>query len=328
MPTKHFALALLMLLVLSPVIASLAATQAQAAALGATYLRFDRMKAATAPGTVRVVFTTSAEAQTEAKIKITLDSEWVSTTHFSATAANYTTAAAAGFTSPPTLSAAATVVSGQTITFTSGTLAASTQYGFDITGTGFILNPAASNTITHTVFTTTTGDAVIDTKDVSSPVISDDQVVITATVAPTFTFTLGNNAQSLGTLSTSAVSSGPGTAVTIVTNAPNGWNTGIKNAGAGLVSVNAAKTIANTGTIDGAPNTLSTGTEGYVMDVDLTTDAGGGGTVSVAAEYNGGTTSAGGTLSTTYQLAASSTGTANSDVVTLYTCVVRLNCLP
>jgi hypothetical protein len=168
----------------------------------------------------------------------------------------------------------------------------------------------------HTVFTTDSGDVVIDTKDFTSPVISDDQVVITATVAPTFTFTFSNNSQSLGTLATGSVNSGGGTNITVVSNSANGWNAWVRDTAGALSSVNAAKDITTTGTLNDTPDTLSSGTEGYVLDVNINTDASGGGTVAIADEYNGGDTSSGGTLSATFQLAASADGTANSDIIT------------
>jgi hypothetical protein len=58
-----------------------------------------------------------------------------------------------------------------------------------------------------------------------------------------------------------------------------------------------------------------------VLDADLTTDAAGGCTLAIDAEYNGATTAAGGTLSANFQPFAACTGTApatsNGDVVTL-----------
>ncbi len=294
---------------------------AQAASAGLSYVRCDRMKASTDPGDCLVVFTTSSTAFTEAYIKITLDAEWVSTTNFSTTAANYTVSTSglpAGVTAMPGV-ATADLVSSNTIRFPVTALTNSTTYGFYITGTGLIANPTASTTIVHTLFTRDSGDATTgDTKDVAVPVISDDQIAITATVAPTFTFAFANNSQALGTLSSSSVISGSGTAITVTTNAANGWNMWVKDANAGLTSSNASKTIATSGSLDDTPTTLSTGSEGYVLDVDLTTDAGSGGTVTVAAEYNGATTSAGGTLSSSaFQLASSANGTANGDVITL-----------
>jgi hypothetical protein len=296
----------------------------QAAEAGNSYIRCDRMKAATNPGSCLVVFTTSASAgsTTETSIKLTLDSEWVSATHFSATAGNYTVSTAGlpgGVTAMPGI-ATADNVAGNTIRFPVTNLAASTTYGFFITngGTGLIANPGASNTITHTLVTRTGSDATTaDSKSLAVPVITDDQIVITATVDPTFTMTFSNNAQSLGVLTTGAVSSGGGTALTLTTNSASGWNLWVKAANAGLTSTAASYTIATAGTIDAAPSTLSAGTEGVVLDADLTTDAGSGGTVTLAGEYNGTTTSQGGTLSTSYQSVASANGPANGDVITL-----------
>jgi hypothetical protein len=197
-------------------------------------------------------------------------------------------------------------------------MANSTTYGFFITGTGLILNPAASTTIIHTIFTTDNTPTTNDTKDIAVPTVSDDQIVVTATVPPSFTFVLGSNTAALGTLSSAAISSGSGNTLTITTNA-TGWYAWVKDSNAGLTSSNVSYTIATSGSIDGAPTTISAGTEGYVLDVDLTTNASGGGTPTIDAEYNGATTSAGGTLSNSaYQPIASSTGgTSNGDVLTL-----------
>jgi hypothetical protein len=295
---------------------------AYAVEAGNTYMRCDRMKASTNPGSCLIVFTTSSTTATETSIKLTLDSEWVSATNFSTTASNYTVSTSgipAGTTAMPGISTADNV-SGNTIRFPITALANSTTYAFFITngGTGLISNPAASTTILHTVFTRTGSDAATaDTKDIAVPTIADDQIAVTATVAPTFTFAFGNNAQSLGTLSTGSVTSGGGTTITVTTNAASGWNAWVKSANAGLTSTVASATIATSGSIDAAPSSLSAGTEGYVLDADLTTNAANGGTPTIAAEYDGTTTSQGGTLSTSYQLFASSNGAAGGDVITL-----------
>jgi hypothetical protein len=287
---------------------------------GNVYMRCDRMKASTAPGSCLVVFTTSSTSFTETTIRITLDTEWVSATNFSTTAGNYTVSTSglpAGVTAMPGISTA-TSVSSQTIVFPVTAMANSTTYGFFITGTGLILNPAASTTIIHTIFTTDNTPTTNDTKDIAVPTVSDDQIVVTATVPPSFTFVLGSNTAALGTLSSAAISSGSGNTLTITTNA-TGWYAWVKDSNAGLTSSNVSYTIATSGSIDGAPTTISAGTEGYVLDVDLTTNASGGGTPTIDAEYNGATTSAGGTLSNSaYQPIASSTGgTSNGDVLTL-----------
>jgi hypothetical protein len=287
---------------------------------GESYIRCDRMKAAFDPGDCLVVFTTSSTAFAEAYIKVTLDAEWVSTTNFSTTAGNYTVSTSglpAGVTAMPGV-ATADQVSSQTIRFPITALANSTTYGFYITGTGLILNPSASTSIIHTIFTRDSGDATTgDTKDVAVPVISDDQITVNASIGPSFTFVFNNNSQSLGNLTSGSITSGGGTTITINTNATNGWYAWAKDSNAGLYSANALKTIATAGTLNDAPSTISAGTEGYVLDVDETTDAPSGGDVTIADEYNGTTTSQGGTTSTTLQLIASADGTANGDVITL-----------
>ncbi len=290
-----------------------------AQAAGNSYMRADRMQAGQAPGSVLVVLTTSSVVFAETLFKVTLDSEWVSTTNFSTTPANYTISVAglpAGVTAMPGV-ATATNVTGNTISFPISALGVSTTYGFYITGTGLLLNPAASTTQVHTLFTTNAVPTTNDTKDVNVPTITADQISVTATVLPTFSIALGSTTAALGTLTASAISSGAGNTVTISTNAGSGWTAWVKSANAGLTSTNVTYTIPTAGSIDAAPSTIAFGTEGYVLDADLTTDAAGGGVVSIAGEYNGLTTAAGGTLSTTFQAFATSTGAANSDVVTL-----------
>lgn len=291
-----------------------------AAQAGDSYMRLSRMKAATDPGNILVVFTTSSETQSENNISITLDSEYVSDTNFDSTAGNITTtetgipgsSTAIGITGD-----VASSVASNTIEFAlDAALSPSTEYAFIITA-GIDLNPSASTTIIHTVFTETAGDAVIDTIDLAVPVISDDQIVITAAVPPSFTFVFDGNTDDLGTMSPSAVSSGSGNTITITTNAANGWYAWGLSANTSLDSAVQSYAIETAGSIDGSPSTLSSGTEGYVLDVDLTTDAASGGTVSIAGEYDGGDTSSGGTLSTSFQQLASANGTANGDEITL-----------
>ncbi len=286
---------------------------------GNAYMRASRMQAGQAPGSVLVVFQTSSVVFTETLFKITLDSEWVSATNFSATAGNYTISTAglpAGVTAMPGV-ATATNVTANTISFPITDLTISTTYGFFITGTGLILNPAATTTQVHTLFTTNAVPTTNDTKDINVPTITADQITVTATVPPTFSIALGSTTAALGTLSTGSISSGAGNTVTISTNAGGGWTGWVRSTNAGLTSTNVSYTIATAGTINAAPSTLSAGTEGYVLDADLTTDGGAGGTVTIDPEYLGTTTSQGGTLSTTFQAFASANGPANGDVITL-----------
>lgn len=314
---KKFSALLVLMFLVAVVLMPSQVFAAQSA--GNSYMRASRMQAGQAPGDMLVVFTTSSTTFTETNFRITLDAEWVSTTNFSTTASNYTVSTSglpAGVTAMPGINTA-TSVSGNTIVFPITALANSTTYGFYITGSGLILNPTASNTQVHTLFTTDSTPTTNDTKDVSVPTVTSDQVTVSAIVPPSFTFSLGSSTAALGTLSSGSISSGAGNALTITTNAGSGWVAWAKDANAGLTSANVSYTIPTAGSVDAAPSSLSAGTEGYVLDVDLTTDAGGGGTVTIDAEYNGTTTSQGGTLSTSYQPIASANGVSSGDIITL-----------
>ena len=272
------------------------------------YLRADRMKASTATN-VLVVFTPVA-AGTEAKVKVTF-------------AAGYTVDAAptvntdnlpAGVTAlPGTLTAAG---AGQVVTISGVTdLTAATSYGVNI-ATG-ITNTTAGE-YENTVATTTSGDTVIDTSNVAVRIITDDQIVLTATVPPTFNFTLSGNSDTFTTdLDPASVVSTTGKTATIATNADKGWITWVKSANAALSSATTGETIDTTGTVNAIPDALSAGTNGYVLDVDATTQGAGTGTMTIDAEYNGADTSSGGTLSTSLQPIASANGTTDGDVATL-----------
>lgn len=282
---------------------------AYAANLTQAYLRADRMKASTATNVLAVF--TPVSTGTEAKVKITF-------------AAGYTVGASptvnvtnlpSGVIALPGILVAAGV--GQVVTITGVTdLAAATSYGVNI-ATG-ITNTTAGE-YENTIATTTGADATIDTSNVAVRIISDDQIVLTATVPPTFSYTLSGNSDTFTTdLSSASVVSTTGKTVTIATNADKGWITWVKSANAALSSATTGETIGTTGTVNAAPSTLSAGTNGYVLDTNLTTDSGTGtGTVTIDAEYNGTDTSSGGTLSTSLQPIASANGTTDGDVLTL-----------
>lgn len=302
------------LLLVAVYVVSSWASSVQAAALTNTYLRLDRMRA-TQTTSFRVVFRTVGAGATSVAINMngadtttwTGTSGAVNATQSTATAA---CASETGFTAlPGSLSASG---SGSTVTITGVTaLSATTTYCVDLSSATALTNASAGEY--HP--TITVGS---DSTAVAVRTISDDQVVVSAIVSPSFNFVLDSNTTSFtANLDSGAIRSTTGRTVTITTNATNGWITWVKDSNQGLTSAAAAKTIPTAGTVNGAPSTLSAGTEGYVLDTDLTSDAAGGGTVSIAAEYDGGA-NAGGTLSSTFQPAASSTGTAGGagDVIT------------
>ena len=150
--------------------------------------------------------------------------------------------------------------------------------------------------------------------------------MITAKVAPTYTLALSAQSITLDTALGSVEYPGgpqngavPAVTATATTNANNGHVMWLKaNFNSGLTSTTVSASIPFSGTAaDSTPTTISAGTEGVVVDVDSTTN--GSGSLSIAAEFNGASTSAGGTPSTTFQEIASATGPVGGtgDVVTI-----------
>jgi len=292
----------------------LLAPRAQAVQLGQAYVRLDRLKEATATGgTVCAALTTAGSA--DAKIKVTFPAGFT----VNSTPANWTVTT----TDLPTGSAAmpgvatATAVGTQTVTFPISNITDTALYCFNFTGTSTLTTPAAANNLTGSISITTSADAEIDGGIYALSVVTNDQVLVTATVPATFSLALGTNTQALGILSTGSVTSGTGVSVTILTNASNGWLGWVRSANAALNSAVTGDSIGTTGALGGGPSGISAGTEGYVLDADLTTNGADGGTPSITTEYNGTTTSEGGTLSTIFQEFATANGPSGGDVVTL-----------
>jgi hypothetical protein len=299
----------LFLLVLLPL---LTANQAEAASHQQTWVRLDRMAASATTGGMVCVKTAVADV-TESNVAVTFPTGF----GVNATASNWTTTT----TNLPVGATAwlgigtATNVTGQVVTFPSSNLTANTLYCFNFASASTLTNhatPAANYT-----GTVASGG---NSSSYATAIISNDQIVVTATVPATFSFALSANADSLGTLSTTTVSS-TGVTATIGTNAASGWVAWVKSANAALNSAGTGASIPTAGSVDNSPTDLTSVT-GYVLDVNITTDsATGTGTVSQAAdygaEYNGTNTTSGGTLSTTFQPIAASSGTTDGDVLTL-----------
>ncbi len=288
---------------------------AHAAQLTEAFVRLDRLKASTTTGgTICAKMTTTAG--TDAKLKVTFPTGFT----VNSTASNWTvttTNLPMGATAMPGITTASGVAS-QVVTFpVSDISSSSTLYCFNFSATSTLTNPTAGNDKTGSISITTSGDAEIDGGNYALSIISDDQVAVTATVPATFSLALGTNTQALGTLSTGSISSGSGVSVTVSTNAANGWIGWVKSANAGLNSTVTGDQIGATGTVNDSPSTLVAGTEGYVLDADLTTDGTNGGTVTIDAEYLGADTSSGGTPSTSFQEFVTADGPASGDVITV-----------
>ncbi len=289
------------------------ASRAHAATLTNTYIRLDRMKANPQTTSFRLAFRTVGAGATTVAINFngadvttwTGSSGLVNATQTAVGASGCDTPVSATAL-PGTLSASG---SGSTITITGVTaLSATTQYCVDLTSSSAVTNATAGEY--HP--TVTVGS---DSTTVAVRTISNDQVTVNASVPPTFNFVLDANTSNFASsLTTSGVIKTADRTVTITTNAINGWVAWAKDLNTGLLSSTASHTIAST--TPGSAATLSNGTEGYIVGVEVS-NAAGGGTPAVPAAYQGTAgNNAGSGLDTTFRTIASSAGTANGDVIT------------
>jgi hypothetical protein len=224
----------------------------------------------------------------------------------------------------PLVSGSATGLSGTDVSFTAGALNASTLYGFFITAG--VTNPGttAGNPYVSTITTQDSTVANVDSSRVATSVVvsSGDQVVVTASVPPTFSFSLGGNTIALGDLSTTATKNG-NVVATISTNANNGYVTWLRGSAgsdgtnASLSSAGVSDTILSQGTIDNTCTSYVSGSAYYQLTATFSHTAGNG-TISTNPEYGcGGSNTSGGTITKLYQEVERSSGTASGDTVTL-----------
>lgn len=295
------------------VIASLPAGGVQAASLSSAFVRFDRMQTSTATtGTVCAKPTSTA---TEASVVVTFPTGYTLGASTTFTVSTTNLAWPTGGTAWPSI-ATATNVTGQAVTFPSGDLTVGTLYCFNwSSSTAVTVSATPSSSNSGTITTQTSTPTTIDTSSYSTASVSSDQISVSATVPSTFSFALSGTSDALGTLSTGSVISSPTPrTATVNTNARNGWQVWAKDANTGLTSATTSSTIAST--TPGTNSTLSAGTAGYNTGV-TSSQVGGSGTITVATPFVGGSTGKGGGLDTTLRSLASSTGTADTAVLTL-----------
>lgn len=309
---KHSKIALVAGLLLM-IIFSVIASNARAASLTEVMVRFDRMKISTATtGTVCAEPTSTA---TEADVQVVFPASYTLGAAGTFTVNTTNLAWPTGGTAWPGINTATNVTS-QTVTFPSGDLTAGTLYCFNWTNSGAVtVKSSATSSNLGSVTTRTSGPANIDSEQYSTASIADDQIVVSATVPSTFSFALSANTDALGTLSSSSVTTSPTPrTVTVNTNAKNGWMVWARDANTGLTSASASSTIAST--TPGTNSTLSAGTAGYNTGF-TSTQVGGSGTISIAAPFVGTGAGQGGGLDTTLRTVATSTGTADTAVLTV-----------
>jgi hypothetical protein len=327
---KHLSLVNILSMLLVMIAPFLTFQKAQAVAFSEVQIRFDRIASNTAT-TGMICAKTSSTLTTYRKLEVIFPDE-NSATDFAvtATAANWqagnlSTSDIDGNTAWPDIANATASFSGNTVTWThtaDQTLNSANTYCFRWTNTSTLTTPttAGASNLVGTVRALNSSDGELMNSKYATAIVSNDQIAVTATVTPTFTFALSGNLAPFGTLTTSAGgSSATSRTTTIGTNAANGWVTWVKSANAALTGT--AGSVATAGTVNNAPEDLDSVT-GYVLDVDITSEGSvGDGDVTQAsnwgAEYNGVDATQGGSLATTFQPIAASDGTSDADVLTL-----------
>ncbi|MGC1176673.1 MAG: hypothetical protein WA843_01265 [Candidatus Saccharimonadales bacterium] len=286
--------------------------QTSAATLSNTYLRLNRMSAG-ATTSFRLVFKTVGAGATSVAINFNGadTTTWTGSSGTVNATQSVSSASCAADTGATALPGSITAAgSGSTVTISSVTaLAATTSYCVDLTSTSAVTDATAGEY--HPTVT-----AGADSTTVAVRTVSNDQIVVSATVPPTFNFVLSGNTDSFPTnLSSGSVGVTTGRTVTINTNAKNGWFAWANDSNTGLTSSSASHTIPSI--TPGTTATLSSGTEGYLFGVTGITQGSGGGTTSAATAYNSNGTTTGSGLDGTIRQIASSTGTANGAVLTV-----------
>jgi hypothetical protein len=266
-------------------------------------------------GTTGTVCATPTTAATEASVEVTFPTGYTLGAASAFTVNTTDTAWPAGAAAWPSIDTASGV-SSQTVTFPSGDLTVGTLYCFNWDDDSAVTTKSsATDTNTGSVTTRDGSSAAIDDAAFSTATISNDQIVVTATVPQSFSFALSGNTDDLGTLTLGSVKSSPTPrTATINTNAKNGWMLWGRDLNTGLSSASAAASIGST--TPGSNSTLSPGTEGYNTGITHSEEDGAG-TVTVEAPFVGGSTGKGGGLDTTLRVLTSSDGPNKNAVATI-----------
>jgi hypothetical protein len=157
-------------------------------------------------------------------------------------------------------SAGSIVISG----LTSASLVGTTLYGFTVAA-GTITNPSSTGQYNVTVSSENVGATVIDTT--TTPIFittsaAGDQVTVTASVAPNFSFSLSANSDTVPQVNPTSISTSTGVTMTVGTNSPLGYTAYVKSLNGSLISPSTSTPIS-TGTFDGAADTVTAGTSDY-----------------------------------------------------------------
>ncbi len=286
---------------------------ASAAPLTNTFVQLNRMSAGQTTS-FRLVFRTVGAGATSATVNFngadaTTWSASSGVVNATQTVSSASCAAATGATAlPGSITAAG---ASNTVTISAITaLAATTLYCVDLTSASAVTNATAGEY--HPIIT-----VGADSTTVAVRTVSNDQIVVSATVPPTFNLALSGNTDSFtANLSSSTVGITTGRTVTVNTNAKNGWFVwAFSVSSSGLTSVVGSSNIP--ATTPGTTATMVAGTPGYVFGVTGSSNGTGTGTITVVTAYNSNGTTTGSGLDTTIRQIASSNGTNAAATLTV-----------
>jgi hypothetical protein len=324
------AVGLLLFLAVSPIL--FLGHASAAAPFTKAFIRLDNEDATVNTGG-RVCFQPSSNPANTINVVVTFPTTSGTDYVVNATAANWTlntTGLDTGQTALPALPATVSSVAGKAITITltsSQALATTNLYCFNWAGSPTLTTSSAgaSETTQGTIATNQAGPTLINQTTYSLSIITNDQVVVSGIVPPSFQFVLSGNTDSFtANLTPATVVSTTGRTITLTTNAASGWIVWAEDAngssGKGaLHSATASHYIAGVnGNAPGvASAALNTSQENYGLGVTINTNA--SGTVALNAAYDG-TGSKAGTLSPSsgspaFYPIADATSPANGDII-------------
>jgi hypothetical protein len=304
-------------LLLSMVTSLIVVKNAHAAAMTKTLVRFDRLQ--TGVVTTGTVCFQGSTASNSSSVVVTFPTGF--TIDASSGASHYVTDNTntgwpSGATSITGLSANATNVSGQAVTWTYTAATLNTAWKcFNWTSTGNPVTTGSAGAYAGSSQTVVLSNS--DSGTYATTIVAGDTITVNATVPPSFAFTLTGTTDTLPTLSATAqkTSSSPST-VAVSTNAANGWQVWAHSilTNGGLHSNNASATIAsNCSSGTGANSTLSVGVEGYNTGLEIS------GSGSIASVFlRSSTNYKGGGLCSANQTVASDTAVSSGTTLTIY----------
>ena len=291
---------------------------AQASSLTQAYVRLDRLKTAT-PTTGLVCARPTTATTTNVDVAVTFPTVAVTDYTLSSTTTNWTASTGSiptGTTAWPGITGATIAVGGHTVTwtYTAQTLSTSNTYCFTWTNTAALTTAAAGTNQIGTIALHNTGPTLTDSSQYALSIVANDQVVVTGTINPTFSFSLSGTSANFSSIGNSEVDASPTPSITIVTNARNGYTAWVEDANNGtLNSAGTSSNIPIPTTLGSASVNLSAKSSTGAFGLGVTTTGG----ATATAAYNGATAGYAGTLANTFQPMASSSTYSSGDTITL-----------